>query len=684
MASGSFSVASTNTRVAATLKWTSTPNTAGNYSDVYCELRASRTNSGYETYGTGSGYITINGTKVSFSITSSQKITQNSNTLLGSGTVRVYHADNGSKTITISAYASIPGASLTLGATSGSATLDTIPRKSTMTVSNGTLGTAQTLTVTRQSTSFTHTITYECGSYNGTICTKSTSTSVSFTPSLDFANGAPNGTSVYVSFTITTYNGDTSIGSNSYAIWCSIPASVVPTVSLTVSDSTGYLTTFGACIQSKSKFDISVTASGKYGSTIKSYKVTANNNTYTTASVITGVITSSGTVPISVTVTDSRGRTASTTVNVTVLAYSNPKISSINVKRCDSSGAANSSGAYLGITFSASITSLNNKNTKSYKVKYKKKSATSYTTVDITSKVNSYTATNYNYVFEASTDSSYDIELIVSDHFTSVTSIQNGSAITKLFSAFKKGLGWAFGKVAELEDTLEVAFKAKFYKPVTMESDLTIQGGIQAGGGVRYVIPVTGGDLNTILVSGKYYMGNDSTNRPENANGWLEVQNYGNGDYCYQQYVTYTGNKYERWRNAGTWGEWQDLNKPAQKLLWYGGYYMTANQTVDFLNKETISKQRHGIVLVFNPYIDDVVKDYDFVSVFVPKYLVSLKPGKEHTFHMTRTKHASVATKILQIYDDRIVGSANNSASGTANGVTYNNASFVLRYVIGV
>lgn len=477
MASGSFVVASSNKYIVATLSWSATSNVTGNYSDVYCELRASRTNSGYTTYGTGSGNITINGSPVTFSISSSQKITQNSNTLLGSGTVRVYHNDNGAKTITISAYASISGAGLTLGTNSGSATLDTIPRKSSLTVSDGILGVAQTLTVTRQSTSFTHTITYTCGDYTGTICDKSAETSISFTPSLYFANGAPYGTSVYVSFTITTYNGDVSVGYNTYAIWCTIPSSVKPSVSFSVSDYNNYYGTYGAYVQNKSRFNISVSASGAYGSSITSYNVSANGATYTSSNIVTSVLTSSGTLTITVTVTDSRGRTASASTSVTVLPYNSPKITSFSVKRSDANGNSTSSGEYLTVVFSSAMSSLNNQNGSNYALQYKKTKdgSDAYTYVGLSQYTNNLNVSNGTYTFLADTSSSYNVQLFIADRFEQINMTQIGSATSKLFSILSKGLGFALGKVAELENTFEVDFVSRFYKKVTIGSNENIQ-----------------------------------------------------------------------------------------------------------------------------------------------------------------------------------------------------------------
>lgn len=75
-----------------------------NTSSVNAKVDAWRTNTGYTTYGTGTCYCTINGTKYSQSIGTSQKITHNSHTVLFNRTVSVRHGADGKKTIGVSAY----------------------------------------------------------------------------------------------------------------------------------------------------------------------------------------------------------------------------------------------------------------------------------------------------------------------------------------------------------------------------------------------------------------------------------------------------------------------------------------------------------------------------------------------------------------------------------------------------
>ena len=195
--------------------------------------------------------VTVNG--ATYSGTNTVGIANNTTKTLASGTTTIEHAANGTKTFSYSFSQqfsiTFSGTSIGTKSGSGSGTLNTIARKSSLSASNGTLGTAQTLTVSRQSSDFTHTITYACGSASGTIATKSSNTSISWTPPLTLASQNTTGTSVNVTFTITTYTGSTSIGTSTKTISCSIPSSVKPTVSLAVSDAAGYSGTYGGYIQ---------------------------------------------------------------------------------------------------------------------------------------------------------------------------------------------------------------------------------------------------------------------------------------------------------------------------------------------------------------------------------------------------------------------------------------------------
>lgn len=436
---------------------------ANNTSNVTVKLICKWTYGSYNHYGNANGWLQIDGTKYTFSgvIINADKTTSGSQTLM-TKTVNVSHNSDGTKTLQCSAWFDTDLNSSGEQTDSASKTLTTIPRKSSLSVGNGTLGTTQTLTVTRQATSFTHTITAKCGSASTTICTKSTSTSISFTPPLTWASQNTTGTSVSVTYIITTYSGSTSIGSNSYTKTCSIPASVKPSCTVSVTDDMGYADTYGGYIKELSKFKVVVTATPAYGSAIASYKATANGSTYTTASFATDVLASSGTLSIAATVTDKRGRSGSASESATVLNYSAPRITSLSVRRCDADGTANDQGEYVQVVFSGSVTSLNSKNSATYTLKYKKTTVTSYTSITLSDYANTYSVSNAAYIFAADSGSSYDVQIVIKDNFKTTTSTTSASTAFTLMHFSSGGTGIGIGKVAEEENLLDIGVPVRF------------------------------------------------------------------------------------------------------------------------------------------------------------------------------------------------------------------------------
>ena len=462
---------------------------ANNNSNVTVAVKASWTNGSWNATGQCTGSITIGGTKYSFSGIkfNTGQTTSGSETIM-TKTVNVSHNSDGTKTLSCSA-SFVTGVSSGTVTASASKALTTIPRKSSLSASNGTLGMTQLLTVTQQASSFTHTITYKCGSASGTVCTKSSDTNILWTPPLSLAQQNLTGTTVSLTFTITTYSGNTDVGSNTKTITCSIPSDVKPSVSLAVSDPMGYKDTYGGYVHGMSKLKIVATASGNQGSTIKSYKIEADGKTYTAATVETDVISGAGKLTILVTVTDSRGRTGTASATISVLAYSLPKISAFSTFRCDANGNASSSGTYLAVKFSSAITSLNSKNTAVYTIQYKKATATSYTTETLTAFAGVYSVSDGVFVFPAEASSSYDIILTVKDAFKSINKTASGSSVKKVWSLLKKAgdiVGFAIGKIAELEGVFDVDLVIRARKGIIVDAewiDLTLDNNFALYGG---------------------------------------------------------------------------------------------------------------------------------------------------------------------------------------------------------
>ena len=412
----------------------------------------------------------------------------NGNIILASGTTVISHETDGKKDFSFSfaQYFGITFSDVWIGSINGSGTGTLTPiarasQPSCITYPNttqnvGDLGSTITVHMNRKSTEFIHYVYAVWGDRTVEVGANVTD-NIEWKLPLDFASGVPNGTTGYGTIVADTYIGSTYIGTKHVDFIATIPSSIIPTVTIATSDPTGYKTKYGAFVQGQSKFKTEVTASGVYGSTIKSYKIEADGKTYTSIPVTTDVISGKGELTIKATVTDSRDRASAISGKVNVLPYTTPQINSISVYRCNENGEKANSGEYLAVKFSAKITALNNKNSAVYSIQYKKSSDTEYTTEEvITDYSGQYTIQNGVFIFAADTASSYDIIFTASDDFLSVDKTATGSSIKKLWSILKRGFGFAFGKIAELANTLEIALDTVFYNTADFREGIKIKG----------------------------------------------------------------------------------------------------------------------------------------------------------------------------------------------------------------
>ena len=431
----------------------------------------------YRPYSISSGAsksysINVNGSRVASGTTT---IGGSGRKEIKSGYVTVSHNSDGTKSVSFSFSMQIDitfsGSWIGTVSASGSTSLTTIPRKSSLSVGNGTLNSSQTISISRASSSFTHTITYKCGSYSGTIANKTSSTSVSWTPSLTLANANTTGTSVSATITLTTYNGNSSLGSVSKTISYNIPSSVKPSInSVTVgSNPAEHLSTYGAYIRNRTKATFSISASTSYGSAISSYKVVVSGSTYSSSSnsLTTNNLTSTGSLTATITITDKRGRTDSTTRTLTVLDYAPPVINTAKLERCDQDGTLNSRGSYCKLSYNITTTALNNNNSKNYSYKIKPITDAEYTTVALPN--TDYVEENF-VVFPASISNSYNIIVSAVDDFATTTKFLTLSAGSAIMNWLANKLGMAIGKVAELSGFFEIGYKTMFKDEVYMDT----------------------------------------------------------------------------------------------------------------------------------------------------------------------------------------------------------------------
>lgn len=574
--SGSFNVTSSNKYISGIVYYSETYDVAANKSNVTVTFKMWRNNdySGNTKNGAASSFkLWCNGVSHTVNIAAKgltippggTKVTVGSYTF-----TNLAHNNDGSKAVNVA----VEGALINCGSAGKiaislqyrSVTLTKIKRLSSLSTSDGTLGESQNITVTRQDSNYTHTITAKCGNASEIITTKSNATSITFAPPINWAAQNISGTSVSVTFIIETFYGSTSLGNTTKTITCSIPSYIKPSVLISTIDPTGYADAYGKPIKGKStlQIDLSVTLGGS--SPINNYLITANGESYTSASALTSQI--KGDVTIKATVTDKRGRTDSAIKNIAVFDYNAPTISSLTVRRCNLNGDNNDRGEYIKVSFSGSVTPLDSKNTAIWKVQYKKSSDSSYTTTTISELNNHYSVTNNDYIFLADTGSSYDVRVYIKDDFEELYRTTAASTALTIMHYKSNGKGMSIGKISELDNVLDIGFQTRFY------------------GGIRYMEITSGTNLNDLIIPNMYICSSENTNTlincpVTNYSFRLEIQALGevvsNNKKILQlkQIITVASSSnpitYERIQITNSeWEEWKPFN-PRGSFIYVSG-----------------------------------------------------------------------------------------------------------------
>ena len=254
---------------------------------------------------------------------------------LASGSSTISHNSDGKKTLPFSCTFNPNNGLHGTITVSGNLSLTAIPRSSSVSVSAGIIGSAVTININRQSSSFKHTVRYAWAGKSGTIATN-VDTSTTWTIPLDFANDIPNSASGTGTIYVDTYSGSTKTGTQSTTLTASVPANVKPTFTgISLSDSNGaaqnLIPNGSTFIQVISNIKVAFNgAVGSYGSSITGYyaEIIGKNQSTSSNGGSLGIMNYHGTIKIRASVSDSRGRWSDTReVSVTVLEYFAPALS---------------------------------------------------------------------------------------------------------------------------------------------------------------------------------------------------------------------------------------------------------------------------------------------------------------------------------------------------------------------
>ena len=549
------------------ITWSGSKNTAGNYTDVTATMHLKSNNgSSYLSDASCSGSININGNNQGWS--GRVSIGAGGNQGIFSKTVRVGHNSDGTKNFGISGSFTISVPAFGTG-NIGTHTwdLDTIPREGSMSVPSGLeFGKTSTFNITSHSSSFYYHMQFWInGNPSEVILRGARGGNTNITIPASYATRSPNSARPTCNFRLITstsaagWDGSL-VGFKDYSAPVTVPSSMGPSISsLTYEDTVAKVTEVTGSkqilVEGLSSVKLSSAASGQYGATIKNYDFTvgsyrANNGGTSSLTLdLNKTKIGTGTVASTLTVTDSRGMTASRSMNLTVRPYSLPKITNANIARLNNptttvrvikpvtvSSVANSAGT--------------NVNTYTVTTKYRKFGDANWTTVFTENNVS-----NQKDIPGLEIVSSYEIEVNLTDRFSSDVVrviIPTGYVLLDFYKDVGIGIG-------------------KFHS----RGVLDIYGSVYHDGGDIYhgnnkiqMLEVTASDGKALLVDDRnwdkemntgFYMINGGTNKPAGSWDWnyLHVTKH-NGSYILQESVDFQG-KVPAFRTKfnGTWGAWK-------------------------------------------------------------------------------------------------------------------------------
>lgn len=205
--------------------------------------------------------------------------------LVQSETFTITHNSDGKKTISVSSSLSTSDFSPYNASASGTMTLTTIPRASSVSVGNYNLGQNIGIAIGKKASSFTSTLSYKIGSLTGTIATKTASSNYVWTMSESLINqiktNYPRTRNISATMYCDTYSGSTKIGSTQSDNF-TLTIIDLPTIENIVIEEQNTmvsgLTTDIVKYISKPKITVSATA--PYGTTIKKYYFLKGDTTY--------------------------------------------------------------------------------------------------------------------------------------------------------------------------------------------------------------------------------------------------------------------------------------------------------------------------------------------------------------------------------------------------------------------
>lgn len=524
-------------------------------------------------------------------------------------------------------------------------TLESIARASSMTISGTTLGSKVTFKVTAASTAFKHTLTYKYGSATGTIFSDKAAGTFTFTPPLSLAEQFKTAKSGTVTYTLTTKNGSTTVGTQTYTSKWNIPSSAAPTVSLGWASidpyNEGAAAAISAFVQGYSKAQVTFDASKislKYGASVSSYKIVCNGVTDSASPYRTATLNGTS-ASITCTATDSRGYTASETFDIVLLPYSKPTLTDISLYRAKNDvGEADSSGTYIYAKAKLTYSDLDGQNECQLLGYYRAQSGKYGEGIPLANNAgNTLTAA-------ALTTQTYVAKIVATDSLGNKVSYEATIPTDSVAFHIKEyGNGAAFGKYCEEDNLLDIAWDVRFRgKSEGLPCNCTR-------------VQTANTDLNDYKDEGWYFFTTTYTpvNIPGGGNGWLRVITSYEGQFIKQLFYR-AGipgtNDYMQWARTYTtagWGNWHKILTDSDPFVEMSQLTLTqANQT-DYTMSSISAYCRSGVVDVhINTIVATSATSWITVATLPSGYRPPVNIYKVESYYNASSNYANLRLRI--------------------------------------
>lgn len=223
------------------------------------------------------------------------------------------------------------------------------------------------------------------------------------------------------------------------------------------------------------------------GSSIKAYTFSGPSISKTVpehspnVSVVVPPVSNYGTLSYTVTITDSRGRTASQVCEIECYDYYAPSFAGFDAYRTDADGTANVNGVYLTCIYEPRYASVNSTNDIVVTVHYND---------------NEIVASNGLAIIDLGGDTSttYKVRLTIEDEYSGTSTSQTITVFgqARIINITQDGTGVAIGKMAESSESFACRWDATF------DGDVTFKGNVYGIPNTQTIVEVLNNTDNTL------------------------------------------------------------------------------------------------------------------------------------------------------------------------------------------